>query len=83
MGAFLDTYLLFYVYLILILFSSSYYFSVSPSLSSTCKLRRKFHLNGLHNPGDVTLGGLFEVHYTSVFPEWTFTSEPRQPSCKG
>ncbi|XP_049919075.1 extracellular calcium-sensing receptor-like [Epinephelus moara] len=37
----------------------------------------------MHKPGDVVLGGLFEVHYTSVFPERTFTSEPRQPSCKG
>ncbi|KAG7222607.1 hypothetical protein INR49_016144, partial [Caranx melampygus] len=42
-----------------------------------------FHLNEMHKPGDVVLGGLFEVHYTSVFPEWTFTSEPQQPSCKG
>lgn len=83
MGAFLDIYLLFHVYVILILFLSSLFFSVSFSLSSTCKLRRQFHLNGLHKPGDVSLGGLFEVHYTSVFPEWTFTSEPRQPSCKG
>ncbi|XP_039987212.1 extracellular calcium-sensing receptor-like [Xiphias gladius] len=37
----------------------------------------------MRKPGDVVLGGLFEVHYTSVFPEWTFTSEPQQPSCKG
>ncbi|XP_060902732.1 extracellular calcium-sensing receptor-like [Labrus mixtus] len=37
----------------------------------------------MHKPGDVILGGLFEVHYTSVFPELTFTSEPSQPSCQG
>ncbi|KAM9733897.1 extracellular calcium-sensing receptor-like [Menidia menidia] len=37
----------------------------------------------MHKPGDVFLGGLFEVHYTSVFPERTFTSEPQQPICKG
>ncbi|XP_019125489.2 extracellular calcium-sensing receptor [Larimichthys crocea] len=37
----------------------------------------------MHKPGDVVLGGLFEVHYTSVFPERTFTSEPQQPMCKG
>ncbi|XP_045928766.1 extracellular calcium-sensing receptor-like [Micropterus dolomieu] len=37
----------------------------------------------MHKPGDVVLGGLFEVHYTSVFTERTFTSEPQQPSCKG
>ncbi|XP_039986056.1 extracellular calcium-sensing receptor-like [Xiphias gladius] len=37
----------------------------------------------MHKPGDVILGGLFEVHYTSVFPELTFTSEPNQLSCQG
>ncbi|XP_047450510.1 extracellular calcium-sensing receptor-like [Mugil cephalus] len=37
----------------------------------------------MHKPGDVALGGLFEVHYTSVFPELTFSSEPEQPRCKG
>ncbi|XP_074535405.1 extracellular calcium-sensing receptor-like [Halichoeres trimaculatus] len=37
----------------------------------------------MHKPGDVVLGGLFEVHYSSVFPEWTYTTEPQQPSCKG
>ncbi|XP_078022911.1 extracellular calcium-sensing receptor-like [Epinephelus lanceolatus] len=37
----------------------------------------------MHKPGDVILGGLFEVHFTSVFPKQTFTSEPQQPSCKG
>ncbi|XP_039677084.1 extracellular calcium-sensing receptor-like [Perca fluviatilis] len=56
---------------------------MSSSLPSSCKLRRKFHLNAMHKPGDVVLGGLFEVHYTSVFPERTFTSQPNQPSCQG
>ncbi|KAM9733705.1 extracellular calcium-sensing receptor-like [Menidia menidia] len=37
----------------------------------------------MHSPGDVILGGLFEVHYTSVFPELTFTSEPNTLSCQG
>ncbi|XP_060929200.1 extracellular calcium-sensing receptor-like [Limanda limanda] len=37
----------------------------------------------MHKPGDVILGGLFEVHYTSVFPELTFISEPTQLSCQG
>lgn len=82
MGKFFDIYLLFCVYLNLLLFSS-FFFSMSSSLSSSCKLRRQFHLNGLHKAGDVILGGLVEVHYTSVIPEWTFTSEPRQPTCKG
>ncbi|XP_039865402.1 extracellular calcium-sensing receptor-like [Simochromis diagramma] len=50
---------------------------------SSCKLQKKFNLNGIHRPGDVILGGLFEVHYSSVFPERTFTSEPDQPNCRG
>ncbi|XP_056230608.1 extracellular calcium-sensing receptor-like [Seriola aureovittata] len=37
----------------------------------------------MHKTGDVVLGGLFEVHYTSVFPELSFTSEPNQPRCEG
>ncbi|XP_078023628.1 extracellular calcium-sensing receptor-like [Epinephelus lanceolatus] len=37
----------------------------------------------MHKPGDVMLGGLFEVHYTSVLPELTFTSEPHQLICQG
>uniref|UniRef100_A0A4W6C1V0 G-protein coupled receptors family 3 profile domain-containing protein n=1 Tax=Lates calcarifer TaxID=8187 RepID=A0A4W6C1V0_LATCA len=68
MGAFFDIYLLFCVYMILLLFSS-FFFCVSSS-SSSCKLRRQFHLNGLQKAGDVVLGGLFEVHYTSVFPDF-------------
>uniref|UniRef100_A0A3Q1IXW3 G-protein coupled receptors family 3 profile domain-containing protein n=1 Tax=Anabas testudineus TaxID=64144 RepID=A0A3Q1IXW3_ANATE len=67
----------------LFLFSSYFFFSISSSVSSSCKLWKQFHLNGLHKAGDVNLGGLFEVHYTSVFPEWKFTSEPRQPTCTG
>ncbi|XP_070762562.1 extracellular calcium-sensing receptor-like [Enoplosus armatus] len=37
----------------------------------------------MHKAGDVILGGLFELHYTSVFPELTFTSQPHQPNCHG
>uniref|UniRef100_UPI003AAD237D extracellular calcium-sensing receptor-like n=1 Tax=Centroberyx gerrardi TaxID=166262 RepID=UPI003AAD237D len=37
----------------------------------------------MHKAGDVVLGGLFEVHFFSVFPELSFTSEPQQPSCHG
>ncbi|KAM6932213.1 extracellular calcium-sensing receptor-like [Lycodopsis pacificus] len=37
----------------------------------------------MHKPGDVVLGGLFNVHYTSVFPELSFTSEPNQLTCQG
>uniref|UniRef100_A0A4W6CCJ6 G-protein coupled receptors family 3 profile domain-containing protein n=1 Tax=Lates calcarifer TaxID=8187 RepID=A0A4W6CCJ6_LATCA len=83
MGVLINTYLLLCVYLTLFFCSSPSICSASSSLLSSCKLQRKFHLNAMYKPGDVILGGLFEVHYTSVFPEWTFTSEPQQPSCKG
>ncbi|XP_032446314.1 extracellular calcium-sensing receptor-like [Xiphophorus hellerii] len=76
MGGFQNTSLLLSVYF---LFMSC----VTLSLPSTCDLRRKFYLNEMHKSGDVALGGLFEVHYTSVFPKLTFTSEPQQPICTG
>lgn len=57
--------------------------SVASSTDSPCSLRRRFRLNEMHEPGDVVLGGLFEVHYTSLFPNITYTSEPEQPSCEG
>ncbi|XP_071780218.2 extracellular calcium-sensing receptor-like [Centroberyx gerrardi] len=71
------------MYFILILFSSSFFSPVSSSFSSSCRLQGQFHLNGMHKAGDVVLGGLFEVHFFSVFPELSFTSEPQQPSCHG
>uniref|UniRef100_A0A3B3BK86 Extracellular calcium-sensing receptor-like n=1 Tax=Oryzias melastigma TaxID=30732 RepID=A0A3B3BK86_ORYME len=57
--------------------------SGSSSNDLSCKLGRQFHLNGLHMSGDLILGGLFEVHVTSVFPELTFTSEPTKITCQG
>ena len=77
MATFLHSCLLLSVYFTIFLYPQS------SCLPSVCKLRKKFHLNKMHKPGDVLLGGLFEVHYTSDFPERTFTSEPQQPLCKG
>ncbi|XP_026169631.1 extracellular calcium-sensing receptor-like [Mastacembelus armatus] len=37
----------------------------------------------MHKPGDVILGGLFKIHFFSVFPDLSFTSEPEQPTCHG
>nr|XP_046244953.1 extracellular calcium-sensing receptor-like [Scatophagus argus] len=67
----------------LFLFSSSALLPVFSSLSLSCKLRKRFYLNGMHMAGDVVLGGLFEVHYSPAFPELSFTTEPNQPRCQG
>uniref|UniRef100_A0A8C7YRG1 Olfactory receptor C family, q9 n=1 Tax=Oryzias sinensis TaxID=183150 RepID=A0A8C7YRG1_9TELE len=63
--------------------STVYFITLYPKFSSllTCYLRKNFTLNEIHKPGDVVLGGLFEVHYTSVLPERAFTSEPQHPFC--
>uniref|UniRef100_A0A671U5B5 G-protein coupled receptors family 3 profile domain-containing protein n=1 Tax=Sparus aurata TaxID=8175 RepID=A0A671U5B5_SPAAU len=37
----------------------------------------------MHKAGDVLLGGLFGMHFFSVFPDLSFTSEPQQPTCHG
>ncbi|XP_049929106.1 vomeronasal type-2 receptor 1-like [Epinephelus moara] len=61
-----------------------FYFSyamISPLDSTSCQLLGQFHLNGMHMAGDVVLGGLFEIHIFSVFPDLSFTSEPQHPTC--
>uniref|UniRef100_A0A3Q3K5D2 G-protein coupled receptors family 3 profile domain-containing protein n=1 Tax=Monopterus albus TaxID=43700 RepID=A0A3Q3K5D2_MONAL len=55
----------------------------SPLYSSSCQLQGQFHLNGMHKAGDAILGGLFQIHFFSVFPDLSFTSEPQQPTCHG
>ncbi|KAK2847770.1 hypothetical protein Q7C36_009452 [Tachysurus vachellii] len=67
------------------LLSPSYSTSSATGLdipSGYCQLRGQFRLNGMHQDGDLILGGLFEVHFLTVFPELSFTSEPEQPYCK-
>ena len=61
------------------------YFSsvVSSPLYSSCQLQGKSHLNGLHKAGDVVLGGIFEIHFFSLFPDLSFTLVPQQPTCHG
>ncbi|XP_017570940.1 extracellular calcium-sensing receptor-like [Pygocentrus nattereri] len=77
-----------YLYLCII-WSSSAFFSHSSSPvpdstsgSGSCQLRGHFNLNGMYQDGDLILGGLFEVHFLTVFPELSFTSEPEQPYCE-
>ncbi|XP_037630377.1 extracellular calcium-sensing receptor-like [Sebastes umbrosus] len=35
----------------------------------------------MHKAGDVVLGGLFHINFFSSFPDFSFTSEPQQPTC--
>ncbi|XP_041796499.1 extracellular calcium-sensing receptor-like [Chelmon rostratus] len=37
----------------------------------------------MHKAGDVIFGGLFQVHFFSDFPDLSFISEPRSPTCHG
>uniref|UniRef100_A0A671Y9B4 G-protein coupled receptors family 3 profile domain-containing protein n=1 Tax=Sparus aurata TaxID=8175 RepID=A0A671Y9B4_SPAAU len=47
----------------------------SPIYSSSCRLQGQFHLNEMHKAGDVVLGGIFRIHFFSVFPDLSFTSD--------
>uniref|UniRef100_A0A4W6FCC5 G-protein coupled receptors family 3 profile domain-containing protein n=1 Tax=Lates calcarifer TaxID=8187 RepID=A0A4W6FCC5_LATCA len=75
----------FSVTILLIFVLYSYVSSVVPSplYSSSCWLQGQFHLNGMHKDGDVVLGGLFQIHFFSTYPDLSFTSEPQQPTCYG
>ncbi|KAM4743144.1 extracellular calcium-sensing receptor-like [Anableps anableps] len=35
----------------------------------------------MHKAGDLMLGGLFQVHFFSIFPDQSFTAEPQQLTC--
>ncbi|XP_025754091.1 extracellular calcium-sensing receptor-like [Oreochromis niloticus] len=59
-------------------------FTAASSLSSSsCQSLGQFYLNSMQKSGDLILGGLFEVHFFSVLPNLSFTSEPQQPTCHG
>uniref|UniRef100_A0A3B4G9A5 Extracellular calcium-sensing receptor-like n=1 Tax=Pundamilia nyererei TaxID=303518 RepID=A0A3B4G9A5_9CICH len=70
--------------LLFILMYCYFSFTAASSLSSSsCHSRGQFHLNSMQKSGDLILGGLFEVHFFSIFPDLSFTSEPQQPTCHG
>uniref|UniRef100_A0A8C2C869 Olfactory receptor C family, q13 n=1 Tax=Cyprinus carpio TaxID=7962 RepID=A0A8C2C869_CYPCA len=63
--------------LIICLYLSFKFISAASILrSGTCQLQGRFRLNGMYQAGDVILGGLFEVHFLTVFPELSFRTEP-------
>ncbi|XP_026233468.1 extracellular calcium-sensing receptor-like [Anabas testudineus] len=37
----------------------------------------------MHRSGDVILGGLFQIHFFSSYPDMYFTSKPKEPTCHG
>ncbi|MBN3324579.1 CASR protein, partial [Atractosteus spatula] len=48
----------------------------------TCRLREVFDLYGLYKEGDIILGGIFESHFKTVYPELSFTAKPEPLSCE-
>ncbi|XP_034723863.1 extracellular calcium-sensing receptor-like [Etheostoma cragini] len=80
MWAFFYVNLLVYFMLLYSYFSSAV---PTPLYSTSCQLQGQFHLNGMHKAGNVVLGGVFQIHFFSVFPDQSFISEPQQPTCNG
>ena len=80
MWAYFDNKLLLHMFYLLLY---SYVSSVasSPLYPSSCQSQGQFNLSGMHKAGDVVLGGLFGMHFVSVFPDLSFTSQPQQPTC--
>ena len=79
MRASLDTHLLSYLNLTLILFSS--FSALSSSASSSCELQVPLNLNRFHKAGDFVLGGLFSIHVGTIDPEVNFTSKKLEQDC--
>uniref|UniRef100_A0A8C1L1V3 Extracellular calcium-sensing receptor-like n=1 Tax=Cyprinus carpio TaxID=7962 RepID=A0A8C1L1V3_CYPCA len=57
-------------------------YAASVLRSDRCQLQGHFRLNGMHQDGDVILGGLFQVHFFTVFPDLSFKTEPEPPYCE-
>uniref|UniRef100_A0A3B3TML8 G-protein coupled receptors family 3 profile domain-containing protein n=1 Tax=Poecilia latipinna TaxID=48699 RepID=A0A3B3TML8_9TELE len=69
------------LFVVLLLHSGAFSSVPSSLFPSSCLLQGQFHLNGMHKAGDLILGGLFQVHFFSVFPDQSFTAEPQQLTC--
>ncbi|XP_073785882.1 extracellular calcium-sensing receptor isoform X1 [Danio rerio] len=50
--------------------------------AGACQLQGRFRLNGMYQDGDVILGGMFEAHFFTLYPELTFRTEPAPPYCE-
>ncbi|XP_026143547.1 olfactory receptor CQ1 isoform X1 [Carassius auratus] len=50
--------------------------------SSFCQLQGRFKLKGMHQDGDLIIGGLFAFHLITVFPVLNFKREPEQSHCE-
>ncbi|XP_056334437.1 extracellular calcium-sensing receptor-like [Danio aesculapii] len=68
-----------YIYLCLSFNCISATLILKPSM---CLLQGDFKLTGMYQDGDFILGGLFEVHFFTVFPDLTFTTNPKSPYCE-
>lgn len=79
MWAFLDTNL----FLLMLSYCSFSSALSSPFYSTSCRIQGQFYLNGMHKAGDVILGGLFQIHFFSSYPDLYFTSKPQEPTCHG
>jgi len=79
MRAHKESHLLICVCLFLLSFSSH----ISSTDPFSCRVERQFNLNGMHQFGDIMLGGLFAINFYTTFSELSFTSEPSDPICKG
>ncbi|XP_028647608.2 extracellular calcium-sensing receptor-like [Erpetoichthys calabaricus] len=49
---------------------------------NVCRIQEWFQLQTLHKKGDIMLGGIFELTYTSFVPDFTFTAKPEKWKCE-
>lgn len=57
--------------------------SVLGVTTPTCKLLEKFNLYGVHEDGDIIIGGLFPIHFSVSAPELSYKAKPEDLWCEG